>query len=166
MCFVFIWEQTATCATYIIKCLFCITDMKSVYCAVRTGSLNKAVCASSLQGKCASEKWTAQTWVTLPRRWRQPRHTDRPTEGFTPNRTRTVRTMVCSFKQNNVWVSEFDCLKNTAGFCSYERYRHTDWLTDWLTDWQTLNGWLIDRFHEWMNEWTKEWMNEWMNECK
>ena len=27
-----------------------ITEMKSVYCAVRTGSLNKAVCASSLKG--------------------------------------------------------------------------------------------------------------------
>jgi hypothetical protein len=28
--------------------LFSITEMKSVYSAVRTGSLNKAVCASSL----------------------------------------------------------------------------------------------------------------------
>jgi hypothetical protein len=27
-----------------------ITEMKSVYCAVRTGALNKAVCASSLNG--------------------------------------------------------------------------------------------------------------------
>jgi len=27
-----------------------MTDMKSVYSAVRTGSLNKAVCASSLNG--------------------------------------------------------------------------------------------------------------------
>ena len=27
-----------------------ITEMKSVYCAVRTGSLNKAVCASSVKG--------------------------------------------------------------------------------------------------------------------
>jgi len=27
-----------------------ITEMKSIYCAVRTGSLNKAVCASSLNG--------------------------------------------------------------------------------------------------------------------
>jgi hypothetical protein len=27
-----------------------ITEMKSVYSAVRTGSLNKAVCASSLKG--------------------------------------------------------------------------------------------------------------------
>jgi len=38
MCFVFIWEQTATCATYSIKWLVFITEMKSVYSAVRTGS--------------------------------------------------------------------------------------------------------------------------------
>ena len=44
MCFVFIWEQTVTCATYIIHWLVFITEMKSVYCAVRTGPLNKAVC--------------------------------------------------------------------------------------------------------------------------
>ena len=50
ICFVFIWEQTATCATYSINWLVFITDMKSVYCAVRTGYLNKAVCASSLKG--------------------------------------------------------------------------------------------------------------------
>ena len=48
-CFVFICEQTATCATYIINWLVFITEMKSVYCAVRTGSLNKAVCALSLR---------------------------------------------------------------------------------------------------------------------
>ena len=42
MCFVFIWEQTATCATYSINWLVFITQMKSVYSAVRTGSLNKA----------------------------------------------------------------------------------------------------------------------------
>jgi hypothetical protein len=48
MCFVFIWGQTATCATYSIHWLVFITEMKSVYSAVRTGSLNKAVCASSL----------------------------------------------------------------------------------------------------------------------
>ena len=50
MCFVFIWEQTATCATYSINWLVFITETKSVYCAVRTGSLNKAVCALSLEG--------------------------------------------------------------------------------------------------------------------
>ena len=50
MCFVFIWEQTATCATYSINGLVFITEMKSVYSAVRTGSLNKAVCASYLKG--------------------------------------------------------------------------------------------------------------------
>ena len=50
MCFVFIWEQTATCATYSINWLVFITQMKSAYCAVRTVSLNKAVCALSLKG--------------------------------------------------------------------------------------------------------------------
>ena len=38
------------CATYSIKWSVFITEMKSVYCAVRTGSLNKAVCASYLKG--------------------------------------------------------------------------------------------------------------------
>jgi len=37
--FVFIWEQTATCATYSINWLVFITEMKSDYSAVRTGSL-------------------------------------------------------------------------------------------------------------------------------
>jgi len=32
--------------------LVCITEMRSVYCAVRTGSLNKAVCVSYLKGQC------------------------------------------------------------------------------------------------------------------
>ena len=49
MCFVFIWEQTATCASYVINWLVFITEMESVYCAVRNGSLNKAVRASSLK---------------------------------------------------------------------------------------------------------------------
>ena len=50
MCFVFICEQTATCATYSINWLVFITEMKSVYSAVRPGSLSKADCASSLNG--------------------------------------------------------------------------------------------------------------------
>jgi len=54
MCFVFIWEQTATCATYSINWSVFITEMKSVYSAVRTESLNKAVCASSLKGSFPS----------------------------------------------------------------------------------------------------------------
>ena len=53
MCFVFIWEQTATCATYSINYSVFITEMKSVYSAVRTGTLNKAVCPSSLK----SQQW-------------------------------------------------------------------------------------------------------------
>ena len=51
MCFVFIWEQTATCATYSINFFVFVTEMKSVYSAVRTGSLNRAVCALSLRVK-------------------------------------------------------------------------------------------------------------------
>jgi hypothetical protein len=50
MRFAFIWEQTATCATYSINWLVFITEMTSVYSAVRTGALTKAVCASSLRG--------------------------------------------------------------------------------------------------------------------
>ena len=42
LCFIFIWEQTAACATYSINWLVFITEMKSVYSPVRTGSLNKA----------------------------------------------------------------------------------------------------------------------------
>ena len=53
MCSVFVWEQTATCATYSINWLVFITEVKSVYCPVRTGSLNKAVCASYLK------RWTS-----------------------------------------------------------------------------------------------------------
>ena len=50
MCFIFISEQTATCATYITNWLIFIIEMQSVYSAVRTGSLNKAVCHPSLKG--------------------------------------------------------------------------------------------------------------------
>ena len=50
MCFVFIWAKTATCATYILKTDWFLWRRWSVYCAVRTGSLNKAVCATSFKG--------------------------------------------------------------------------------------------------------------------
>jgi hypothetical protein len=39
MCFVWISEQTATFALYCIKLLVFITEVESVYCAVRIGSL-------------------------------------------------------------------------------------------------------------------------------
>jgi penicillin-binding protein-related factor A (putative recombinase) len=48
--FLFFWEQTATCAIYIKKLIVFITEMKSVYSAVRTGRLNKAACAPSFKG--------------------------------------------------------------------------------------------------------------------
>ena len=65
MCFVFIWEQTATCTTYIINWLGFITEIKSVSCAVRTGSLNKAICASSLNGLGDSINDTVFTTVLV-----------------------------------------------------------------------------------------------------
>jgi hypothetical protein len=49
LCFVFISEQTATLAMYNTDCLVFITEMRTVYCAVRTVSFNKAVCASPLK---------------------------------------------------------------------------------------------------------------------
>jgi hypothetical protein len=51
LCVLYLSEKkTAICATYSINWLFFITEMKSVYSAVRTGSLNKSMCASSLKG--------------------------------------------------------------------------------------------------------------------
>jgi hypothetical protein len=49
VCFIFIWEQTAACATYNINWLVFITEMEVFYSAVRTGPL-KALKASSLKG--------------------------------------------------------------------------------------------------------------------
>jgi len=71
MCCVFISEQTATCATYSINRLVFIIEVKSVYCAVRTGSLNKAFCASSLKGLisrtvCESDPIDQVTILTDP----------------------------------------------------------------------------------------------------
>ena len=66
VCFVFIWEQTATCATYIINWLVFITETKSVYYAVRNGFLNKAVCASSFYPSFRSRDSC--------RRLREPKH--------------------------------------------------------------------------------------------
>ena len=39
MCFVWIWEQTAIISRYNVNWLVFITEMESIYCAVRTGSL-------------------------------------------------------------------------------------------------------------------------------
>jgi len=50
VCFVWISEQTAIISLYNINWLDFINQMKSVYSAVRNGSLNKAVCASYLKG--------------------------------------------------------------------------------------------------------------------
>ena len=68
MCFVFIWEQTATCATYSINWLVFIAEVKSVYSAVRTGALNKGVCSSSLKptGYVMHQQFNIQQLYALP----------------------------------------------------------------------------------------------------
>jgi len=59
ICFVFISEQTATSAQYNTNWLVFITRIKSVFCTVPTGSLNQAICASSLKcWNCALADYT------------------------------------------------------------------------------------------------------------
>ena len=90
MCFVFIWGKTATCATYIINWLVLITEMKSFYCAVRTGSLNKIVCSSSVKGclrtisasRHKTYNWTHRLERVFPARF-----------GYTPLTTLVVKCM-------------------------------------------------------------------------
>jgi hypothetical protein len=51
LCVFYISEKkTANCVTYSINWSVFITEMKSVYYAVQTGSLNKALCTSYLKG--------------------------------------------------------------------------------------------------------------------
>jgi len=50
LCIVFISEQIATLAVYNTNWSVFIAEVKSVYCAVRTGSLNKTAYASALNG--------------------------------------------------------------------------------------------------------------------
>ena len=50
MCFAWISEQTAIISLYSIKLSVFKTEAESVYCAVRTGSLNQADAFSSLKG--------------------------------------------------------------------------------------------------------------------
>ena len=49
MCFVWISEQTAIISLYRINLTVFITEEESVYCAVRTGSLNQTVFKSLLR---------------------------------------------------------------------------------------------------------------------
>jgi len=50
MCFAYISEQTAIVSLYSGNLSVFITEADSVYCAVRTGSLNQTAAFSSLKG--------------------------------------------------------------------------------------------------------------------
>ena len=68
--FLFTSKQTALSAPYNINWLVFITEMKSVYSAVRTDALNKAVCASSLKGQLkllSSMRWHSEYFINLSR---------------------------------------------------------------------------------------------------
>ena len=53
MCFAWISEQTAIISLYSINLSVFITEAESVYCAVRTGSLNQIYIVSYLKGLSA-----------------------------------------------------------------------------------------------------------------
>jgi hypothetical protein len=50
LCVLYLSENNQRLVPFKHKMIAFITEMKSVYSAVRTGSLNKAVCASYLKG--------------------------------------------------------------------------------------------------------------------
>jgi hypothetical protein len=51
MCFAMISEQTAIISLYSINLSAFVTEAESVYCAVRTGSLNHKATVSSLKAR-------------------------------------------------------------------------------------------------------------------
>jgi len=52
MSFAWISEQASTISLYHINCMVFITESESVYCAVRTGSLNQTDTITSLKDYC------------------------------------------------------------------------------------------------------------------
>jgi hypothetical protein len=86
MCFVFIWEQTATCATYIIIWLVFITERKIVYCAVQTGCLNIAVCSFIFEGlkvtSLSAGKWRHAVWFQKKFLSQYPYHVEKDSRFF------------------------------------------------------------------------------------
>ena len=63
MCFVWISEQTAIISLYSINLSVFITEAESVYCAVRTGSLNRTDTVSYLNLRYLPLKKMAQHWL-------------------------------------------------------------------------------------------------------
>ena len=138
MCFVFIWEQTATCATYSINWLVFITEMKSVYSAVRTGALSKAVCVSSLKGEVHTHVWNITVAITYY-------HTRRT---WSPLIFERFWELYIYFLYLHIW-----CSKNQGQTCFWKWHslrsaRYMDWgsiqaasYVDWRNI-QGLNRWI------------------------
>ena len=77
MCFVFIWEQTTTCATYSINWLVFITEMKSVYSLTKTKNWSGRNEVTETSGRLhplwPQNKWLHTTPTTDYRHIRQDR---------------------------------------------------------------------------------------------
>jgi hypothetical protein len=140
MCFVFIWEQTVTCATYSINWLVFITEMKSVYSAVRTRYFHdhhqELNCSSSL----CFYRWSVVVAALLP-----PRSNGK-TRGcycsWAPDDGREdARNMLsCTYTSSN----KLEKLLHLVGWFI--------WNVRWRTDWQTLN--FVHMFLHYINIWT------------
>ena len=67
LCVLYLSEnKQRTCATYSINWLAFITEMKSIYSAVRTGALNKAFCGSSSTDYVMHQQFNIQQLYALP----------------------------------------------------------------------------------------------------
>jgi len=63
MCFVWIWEQTATTSLYSTNWLVFITETQCVYCSVRTGSLYTASLTFSNSTFCPHSVFMCFVWI-------------------------------------------------------------------------------------------------------
>ena len=110
MCFVFIWEQRATFATYSINWLVFITEVKSVYSVVRIGSLKHRVINTSKNSQVyIINNKISWIWHTIQRISRFPGFLPAPSSNNYPFGVQHNITIACSVMlktSNIVWINE------------------------------------------------------------
>jgi hypothetical protein len=124
MCFVFIWEQT-TCATYSINWLVIITQMESVYCAVRTGYLKSSL-RLVYDKKCLQR---GMDWV------------------FKLSSLRLVYNEKC-LERSTDWVFKWSSLRLVYDKKCLER--GTDWVFKWSSLHSVFKGFTEHSFMLWL----------------
>jgi hypothetical protein len=99
------------CATYIINRMGFINEMKSVYSAVRTGSLNKAVCVSSFKGSVGLYSFFVRTCrLACDVKWRlkiECLSTSQCVLKLTLRRKLNSGVLICSKLQCHVWLQAY-----------------------------------------------------------